>query len=122
MNLNNKMGDQPNPDEMDDLAFSAVDRSMRREPEFRLPADFSDRVIAKIETRSDSSRDIVWFGAGIFAFIIAAIVAVVFTDFKLNFGVLKFISGYPGFVAFGVLFILVLQWVDKKVIQKKLAA
>jgi hypothetical protein len=122
MNHDNKIGGQHDSDDMDDLAFSKVDRALQREPGFRLPPDFSDRVIARIETKPESSKDMVWLGAGIFAFIIAAIVAVAFTDFKLNFGVLKFISGYPGLVAFGVLFVIVLQWIDKKVIQKKLAA
>jgi hypothetical protein len=39
------------------------------------------------------------------------------TNFKLNFGVLRFISGYPGLFVFGALFILALQWIDKKLIR-----
>ena len=109
-------------DEMDKLAFSKVDRALKREPEFQLSPDFADRVIARMEVKPETSGDMVWLGVGIFAFIIAAIVAVASTDFKLNFGVLKFISGYPGLVVFGIIFILVLQWIDRKVIQKRLAA
>jgi hypothetical protein len=114
MNSNN------DSNEMDNLAFSTVDRALKREPEFQLPSDFSDRVIARIEAKPESASDMVWMGAGIFAFVIAAIVAVALTDFKFNFGVLKFISGYPGLVVFGIMFVLVLQWIDRKVIQKKL--
>jgi hypothetical protein len=113
---------RPNPDETDILAFSKVDRALKREPIFQLAPGFSDRVMARIDTSRVSSSDLVWMGAGILAFIVATIVAIAFTNFKLNFGVLKFISGYPGLVAFGVLFILVLHWIDKKVIQKKLAS
>ena len=59
-----------------------------------------------------------WLGLGIVSFAIAMVVAIAMTDFKLNFGVLKFISSYPGLIIFGALFILALQWLDKKLIPR----
>jgi hypothetical protein len=98
-------------------AYKRVFDALKKEPDFYLSASFADKVVAKMEARKESSRDFIWIGAGVVSFIIAAIVSVVLTDFKLNFGAFKFIAGYPGLVAFGIVFILALQWVDKKLVR-----
>ena len=59
-----------------------------------------------------------WFYSGIVGCIIAMVVAILMTNFKFNFGAFRFISGYPGLVTFALLFVLSLQWLDRKVVRK----
>lgn len=104
---------------VDAYAYKKVFDVLNQEPDFLLPGNFADRVIQKIETKKESSSDFIWFGVGIFMFAIAAFVAIVLTDFKISFGALKFIAGYPGLFIFGIAFILVLQWLDKKLVRPR---
>ena len=76
---------------VDAYAYKKVFDVLKQEPDFHLPDNFADRVIQKIETKKESSSDFIWFGIGIFMFAVAAIVAIVLTDFKFNFGAFKFI-------------------------------
>ena len=105
----------------DAYAYKKVFDALKREPDFHLPINFADRVVHKIETKRESSNDFVWFGLGIFTFAIAAVVAIALTDFKLSFGALKFIAGYPGLFIFGIGFILFIQWIDKKFVKPKIS-
>ncbi|MEJ0054494.1 MAG: hypothetical protein WDN75_01905 [Bacteroidota bacterium] len=98
-------------------AYRRVFDALKKEPDFSLPANFADHVIVRMEARKESSRDFLWMGAGVVGFVIAAIISVLLTNFKFDFGVFKFMAGYPGLVAFGVVFILGLQWLDKKLIR-----
>ena len=104
---------------VDAYAYKKVFDALKQEPDFHLPGNFADRVIQKIETKKESSSDFIWFGIGIFLFAVATIIAIVLTDYKFNFGALKFISGYPGLFIFGAAFILGLQWLDKKLVRPK---
>jgi len=104
---------------VDAYAYKKVFDALKQEPNFHLPINFADKVVQKIEARKESSSDFLWFGIGIFIFAIAAIVAIVLTDFKISFGALKFISGYPGLFIFGTAFILFIQWLDKKLVRPK---
>ena len=111
----------PASDRIDAYAYKKVFDVLKQEPDFQLPANFADRIMARLEARRESSKDFVWLGIGIFSFVIAGVVAVVLTGFSLNFGAFKFITGYPGLIVFGIAFVLALQWVDKKVVRKNMA-
>lgn len=110
-------------------AYRTVFDAVEKEPSYKLPSNFADKVMVKIEVASkrSASRELVWLYVGLASFVIAAGVAMVLSNFDrlnfdgLNFGVLKFISGYPGLIIFGCLFILGLQWIDRKFISSKQA-
>ena len=105
----------------DAQAMKVVFNALRREPEFRLPANFADRVIYRMSVPArDSSSDIVWLWVGLAACVIAMGVAVWITDFKWSFGTWKFLTGYKGLIVFGILFVASLQWVDRRIIQKSI--
>jgi hypothetical protein len=104
---------------VDAYAYKKVFDALKQEPDFHLPLNFADKVVQKIEARKESSYDFFWFGFGIFMFAVAAIVAIVVTNFKVSFGAFKFISGYPGLFIFGLGFILFIQWLDRKLIRPK---
>lgn len=98
--------------------YKSIFETLRREPDFNLSHSFADRVISRIESARESKAELIWMGVGIFCFMIAAWVAAFMSNYELNFGVMKFISGYPGLVVFGVALILALQWIDKKFVKK----
>ncbi len=104
-------------DELDAQSYKRVFNALKKEPEFQLPGNFADKVIARIEIKTESSGDFFWIAFGILAFVVAAIVSVVLTDFKFTFGAFKFITGYPGLIVFGIVFILGLQWLDRKLVR-----
>lgn len=105
---------------LDERSYRKVFEALKKEPGYELSPSFARQVVGRIEAASQkaSSRDIFWLSAGLVSFVIATAVAVYLTGFNLSFGVLKFISGYPGLFVFGLIFILALQWVDKKLIHK----
>jgi hypothetical protein len=108
-------------DGIDAQVYQKVFDALKREPEYTLPVYFADRLVTLIESKEKAkeiSHDNFWLGLGLLSFVITLIVALALTNFKLSFGAFEFFAGYPGLVAFGIAFILVLNWIDRKVIRK----
>ncbi|HNV28625.1 MAG TPA: hypothetical protein PKJ83_05790 [Cyclobacteriaceae bacterium] len=105
-------------DSEDALAYQRVFDSLKKEPNFHVSLPFADRLIALIE-KKEERRDYWWMAIGIFLSVIALIVVLVITKVNWTTGAFTFISKYAGLVAFGIAFILMLQWVDKKIIKKR---
>jgi hypothetical protein len=103
----------------DGFAYKMVFEALKKEPEFHVSLPFADRIISKIE-KKEEQRIFRWMWFGIFCCVIAAGVAIALTDSMWSTGVFTFLSSYSGLVIFAVAFILLLQWVDKKVINKQL--
>lgn len=103
----------------DAQAYRKVFSSLQRDIEFTLPASFENLMVQRIAAQhaKESYRDGWWLIGGIFLFIIGFIVALVLIDFKPDMGVYTFITGYPGLIVFGVIFILVLNYIDKKFVR-----
>jgi hypothetical protein len=119
--LQNKIELGHESDDIDSRSYSTVFQALRQEPEFKLPGSFADRVVAMAESkRKSSSSDFLWFGVGIFFLVIAFIVVIVMTGFKLDLGFLSGISSYYGLFVFGGLFIGLLNLLEKKVLRKRL--
>ena len=99
-------------------AYRMVFDVLQKEPSYKLPSDFADKVMLRIDMASQrsSSQEMVWLYVGLIFFVIAGGVVIAMSNFKINFGVFKFISGYSGLLTFGGLFILGLQWIDRKFI------
>ncbi len=105
-------------DDADSSLYQRVFSALKREPAFRLPANFSDGIIKRIEiTKPEASKDNLWFGLGIFGFVLAATITIVLTGFNPSVGAFKFLSGYTGLFTFGSMFILLLHYFDKKFIR-----
>ncbi len=104
----------------EEQAYRTVFNALKRQPAYELPSGFADRVLRRMEARSEksSAREMFWLYAGLVSFVIAGGIAVGMTGFKMDFGALKFISGYSGLLIFGAAFILGLQWIDRKVVNK----
>ncbi len=108
-----------NHDSDDAHAYHRVFNYLKKEPDFHVSLPFADRIIALIE-KKEERKDFWWIAAGIFLTVIALIVALAITEVNWTTGVFTFISEYYGLVLFGIAFILLLQWIDKKVIRKQL--
>ena len=102
----------------DGEAYQLVFNALKKEPAFHVSLPFADRIIAKIEKREEQ-RDFRWLAFGIFLSVIALIIALVITN-AWTIGVYSFSSGHPGLIVFGIAFVLLLQWVDKRVLRKHL--
>ena len=73
-------------------------------------------ALEKQHSRS-TFREYFWFGVGIFVMLIAFVATIVMTEFKLNMGFLNALSSYKGLIIFGIFFIGLLHWLDKKLIK-----
>jgi hypothetical protein len=106
-------------DSVDGVAYKKVFKALSVEPEFSLPINFADKVIRQIENKEAKStvREMYWLAAGVLALMVAAIVSAIIVGFKPSFGAFKFLAGYPGLFAFGLVFILLIQWLDKKLVR-----
>src|SRR5688572_15013230 len=114
-------GQVPQGDELDVKAYRDVFRVLKQEPKTELSSAFADRVMMLVEKkrRRDYSRDMFWLVGGIFLIFIAFIVAIVFTGFKFTPGFLSGVADYKWLFAFGVVFIVFLNWLDKRLIRDK---
>jgi hypothetical protein len=108
-------------DDPDAQAYREVFRALNRTRGTSFSPGFADNVMAHIEAsrRRTALRDLLWLGLGIFLIVIAFVVAIVFTGFRLELGFLKSISAYGGVFAFGAAFILLLHWLDKQLVTRK---
>jgi len=103
----------------DERAYRMVFQALNRPPSYRLPSNFADRVIQRMEAPARSSaREMIWLYVGLVAFVVAGILTAVLIGFRINAGAFRFVAGYPGLFIFGAAFILSLQWIDKHFVRK----
>ena len=122
-------GLKPTGDDPDIQAYREVFIRLNRKPEVSLSPTFSDQIVARLLERKkhNSFRDFFWFAIGIVLLMISFIVAVVKSGltvnqgflFTMNMGFLKNIAGYTGLFVFGVVFIIILNQLEKKFISQK---
>jgi hypothetical protein len=121
--LQNKLeaGLTPNTDELDIKSYQELFNVLKKEPPVTLSADFTSRVIAKVTVsqKKSASRDFWWLGLGIFFTVICFIVVVVMTGFKFEMGFLKEMSRFAGLFIFGVVFIIALNLLEKRVLPER---
>lgn len=101
----------------DGEAYRHLFKALKKEPAFHVSLPFADRVLARID-KKEEQRDFRWLAVGIFLSVIALVITLALTK-AWTIGVFSFISGYPGLIVFGIAFIVLLQWVDKRIIRKQ---
>jgi hypothetical protein len=104
-------------------AYQRVFDALSQEPEFELPAHFEDRVLKSIEANEKATerKETYWLITGIFVLIIASIIGAILVGFKPSFGAFGFLSRHTGLFIFAVVFILLLQWVDRKIVHRTIS-
>lgn len=114
-------GKKPLGDELDIKAYESVFSALKSEPEFFLPSTFADQVINTVvrDQRKNTFREYFWFGVGVFLLLMAFVTSIVLTDFKISAGIFSGLSSYRGLLIFGIFFIGLLHWVDKRLMRGK---
>lgn len=119
-------GQIPDSDNIDVKAYRHVFRALEKDPAYALPERFAEGVVSRLAERKQrrDAKDHFWFGAGIFFIAIAFLATILFTGvrvpgFTLDLGFLSAMAEYKGLALFGVLFILLLHWVDSRLIRRK---
>ena len=111
---------KPIPSGPDEKAYEVVFRALKRDPGYSLPSNFAEQVAAAATKGSHRERgDYFWFGAGIFFLLVAFVANILFTGVRLDFGFMKVLSDYRGLLVFGVVLIVLLNWLDKKLVREK---
>lgn len=108
--------------EKDDRFEDLVSEALEKSTSFELPHDFADRVVKKIQQASlqnETKRDRWWLAVGIVSIIGALTLAFSFVEFKPSVGIFTFFKGYSGLVIFGIVFVAILQIIDKRIIPHK---
>ncbi len=120
--LQNKLLTGAADNSVDGAAYKKVFKALSTEPAFNLSINFADKLIRQIENKEAKSaaHEMHWLAAGIFLLFMAAIVGAVLSGFKPGFGAFKFWASYPGLFVFGLAFILLIQWLDKKWVKPRL--
>ena len=108
-------------DSLDSVAYQKVFNALRQEPSYQLNYRFADKVMAVIgekEIKKERTFERWVVAAGVILFIIAFAVATALSHFKLSAGAFRFVSNYLPLILFGVAFVMILQWADKKLLHK----
>lgn len=104
----------------DTQAYRQVFQALEKPPRYALPDAFADNVLRKVERKEQRSLRVAyaWLAAGIVLLIGACAAVVMLTEFTFEAGFLRGMADYKGLLAFGVAFVLLLHWVDKRLIHR----
>lgn len=107
----------------DDRAYRQVFAALRQPVRGGLSAGFEDAVVQKIVQQQvrRASREYLWYLGGILLLLLAAVITILYTGFRVNFGFLQGISAYAGVFIFGGAFILFLHVLDKRLLHNRRA-
>jgi hypothetical protein len=103
----------------DAQAYLHVFKVLKKDPEFNLPLQFADRLVSLIE-KKEEKKDYYWLAVGILLSVVSLIVAIVLVAERWSINAFSFLSSNVGLVVFGILFVALLQWIDKKIVRKQL--
>ncbi len=111
------------PQNQDEAAYLHVFNALKKMPSDQPVHGLADRVVLRLEKRSVSTRSSLEWALSIFGglLLLAGLGAtVVLTNFKLNFGFLSAMRDYTGLVVFGIVFIVVLNVIDRQLVRKRI--
>lgn len=101
-----------------------IKSALEKEVNFHLPDNFSDRIIYLIQLKAKQERR--WELTGIITagvlFLISLAVTLSLVDFEFGFGALTFLNEYIGLLAFAIIFVVALQFIDKKLVRRHQAS
>ena len=97
-----------------------VFQALRKELDYELPADFAAKVVSRILVREEKrwSSEYIWFTVGILCLVAAFIWTVALIGFRLDFGFLNGMAAYKGLAIFGIVFIVGLNWLDRRLLRE----
>jgi hypothetical protein len=110
--------------DIDSKAYEVVFDALKQEPNYTLKSGFADRVmeLAARQSSGSASTEFIWLGVGVFLLIVAMIVVMTKITMPTDFGFLSAMSSYAGLFVFGILFIALLHFIDRRFIQQRRTA
>ena len=108
----------------DSNVYQHVFRALKQDPSYSLPSGFADKIMAKLEQKENTSNlaDYIWLITGLLVIVGMFALTLFMTDFKIDlsfdWGFLKNISGFKGFLIFAIVFIAALHLIDKRFIRR----
>lgn len=98
-----------------------IEAALKQEPDFQLVPTFANRLVTMIERKQKSSRqwEIFWISFAGLLFLVAGGVSVYLTGFKPSFSAFPFLNNYAGLIVFGIFFIAMLNWLERKFLRSK---
>ncbi|MBS1557268.1 MAG: hypothetical protein JST69_00970 [Bacteroidetes bacterium] len=100
-------------------AYRIVFNALKRKPDFKLPSDFAHRVAGMAPVRANVFNwDKFFLILGSAGSLVLLLYAILLFRPTLSVGVFRFFSSYAGLAFFGIGFILLLNWLDQKLIRK----
>lgn len=111
------------PEGLEGESYKVVFNALKKNPEFKLPSNFAHRVAAIAKAPAKAFNwDKFFLISGCISFLIALTYAILSLHATFSVGVFSFISGYPGLIVFAIIFVILLNWIDKKWISKSRVA
>lgn len=105
------------PNGKDAVAYQKVFNALQKEP-CQLPVDFADRVLLKLQQKPASLfKEYFWLAAGWVLLLVGAIVSIQWVSVKFTWGTFQFLSGYQGLMGLAFLLIVIVQWLDKRLLK-----
>ena len=98
-------------------AYKIVFNSLKKEPQCNLSTDFAVKVSSLATPKKSFDWDKFILIAAGFGFVAALAYALILVKPTFSPGAFTFVSGYPGLIVFAIVFILFLNWLDKKLIK-----
>ena len=100
-------------------AYKVVFSALKKEPHIKLSADFANKISLLASPEKSFNWEKFLLISGGIGFLAAFIYAMVSVNVTFSFGAFSFLSSYQGLLVFGVIFILVLNWLDKKLMHTR---
>jgi hypothetical protein len=105
------------PDDKDVKAYEKVFHALNNIPESPASNNFADQIINRIieHEQKEERKDLVWFATGWVLLLASFIGTIFYTGFTFKFGFLEEMSDYSGLLLFGIMFIIGLHWLDRRI-------
>lgn len=98
--------------------YKQVFDGLKQSPQYTLPASFATSVIQRIQLRQQQSLrwEYFYLSLGIAVMMIACGIVFTLSGITISLGFLKGLNDYKWVMVFAALFVILLQWVDRKVL------
>jgi hypothetical protein len=111
---------QSGDDSVDAKAYQHVFQALNKDP-YSVPPHFADAVMQRLESKkTSSSKDYLWFATGLLVFLIAAAITIRTTGVSIDFYQFRSILSYSGILIFGLVFIFIIQYLDRILVTRQM--
>lgn len=106
------------PATTDGSLYQQVFDGLKQAPQYTLPVSFAASVIQRIQLRQQQSLrwEYFYLSLGVVVMVVACGIVFTLSGLTVNLGFLKGLNDYKWVMVFAAFFVILLQWVDRKVL------